>query len=218
MWGAGVTMDKSQGWGQQAAIDCRIKERNWWVGQIISYYLNWGNNYYFLSSEFGETMPDSAEGQWEIFSDTVAANIFSGKVEPGRRRTEKQLNIPWKPPFCINVGAPTCFNIQPPWLKIWHKNFVYKVYITHLNIELTMIKLNNAIYDQPKTNPGSVWFSIGCKLSKVDNRLAEETKSVFQLSKNLPTLHEKDPGLVYMQLAHRSGKTGLSPNRIFYEY
>ena len=107
---------------------------------------------------------------------------------------------------------------KPPWLKIWHKNFVYKVYITHLNIELTMIKLNNAIYDQPKTNPGSVWFSIGRKLSKVDNRLAEETKSVFQLSKNLPTLHEKDPGLVYMQLAHRSGKTGLSPNRIFYEY
>ena len=114
MWGAGVTMDKSQGWGQQAAIDYRIKERNWWVGQIISYYLNWGHNYYFLSSEFGETMPDSAEGQWEIFSDTVAANIFSGKVEPGRRRTEKQLNIPWKPPFCINVGAPTCFNIQTP--------------------------------------------------------------------------------------------------------
>ena len=79
---------------------------------------------------------------------------------------------------------------KPPWLKIWHKNFVYKVYITHLNIELTMIKLNNAIYDQPKTNPGSVWFSIGRKLSKVDNRLAEETKSAFQLSKNLPTLHE----------------------------
>ena len=99
---------------------------------------------------------------------------------------------------------------KPPWLKIWHKNFVYKVYITHLNIELTMIKLNNAIYDQPKTNPGSVWFSIGCKLSKVDNRLAEETKSAFQLSKNLPTLHEKDTGLVYMQLAHRSGKTGLT--------